>query len=102
MFGTIARMKVQPGRDRELIDLGERWTRERAAATGQLAELVFKLDAHPDEYMLVGIFTDREAYYANAADPETDRWYRAMRELIVADPEWNDGEVVFALDVRGI
>ena len=39
---------------------------------------------------------DRDAYRANASDPEQDRWYRRMREHLDADPEWTDGELVYA------
>ena len=94
MFGTVARVTVAPGDETEFIEAGEAWVRERSSSTGQVAEYVFKLEGRPGEYILVGIFTDRDTYYANAADPETDRWYQRMRALLVADPEWNDGEVV--------
>jgi len=85
---------VQPGHEEEFIAIGEQWTNERGEATGQVAEYVFKSDGRPGEYYLIGIFRDREHYYANAQDPETDRWYRRMRETLAADPEWHDGEVV--------
>jgi quinol monooxygenase YgiN len=94
MFGTIARVKVKPGMEHEFIALAERWTRERGAASGQISEQVFKLEDRQNEYMFVGIFTDRDTYFQNANDPETDRWYRKMRATLTADPEWNDGEVV--------
>ena len=50
----------------------------------------------PDELILVAVFRDRESYRANADDPEQDKWYRQLREHLQADPEWTDGEVVFA------
>ena len=31
----------------------------------------------------------------NGRDPEEDRWYRQLRALLEADPEWEDGEIVF-------
>ena len=96
MFGTIARVRVQPGQDEELRHIGEAWTTAMDPSAGHIAEYVFKLENSADEYMIVGICKDRDAYFRHANDPETDRWYRRMRELLVADPEWNDGEVVQA------
>jgi quinol monooxygenase YgiN len=102
MFGTIARVTVQPGKEQEFLAIGEQWTKERGEATGQVAEYVFRSDGRSGEYYLVGIFRDRETYDANARDLETDRWYRRMRETLTADPEWHDGEVVQAARLGGI
>src|SRR5258708_28672857 len=35
-------------------------------------------------------FKDREKYYANAARPETDQWYRKMVGYLEAEPTWFD------------
>jgi quinol monooxygenase YgiN len=104
MYGTIARVTVQQGKEEEFLTIIERWARERGEATGQVSEQVFKADARPREYLVVGIFADRDTYVTNARDPETDRWYRRMRAVLEADPEWNDGEVVqsFAFGGAGI
>ena len=102
MFGTVAHVVVQPGKEQEFLAIGEQWTRERGEATGETAEYVFQLEGRPREYLIVGIFADREAYYTNAKDPETDRWYRRMRATLEADPEWKDGEVIQQQILRGI
>jgi quinol monooxygenase YgiN len=102
MFGTVARVVVQPGREQEFLAIGEQWTRERGASTGQVAEYVFRVEGRSREYLLVGIFADRETYDTNAKDPETDRWYQRMRAILETDPEWNDGEVVQSQMLRGI
>lgn len=102
MFGTVARVTVQPGKESEFLAIGEQWARERGASTGETASYVFKLEERAREYFIIGVFTDREAYYANANDPETDRWYRRMRATLEADPEWNDGEVTQTLALNGI
>jgi quinol monooxygenase YgiN len=94
MFGTVARLRVKPGAAQDLINLGEKWGRERGAATGQVAQYLFRLDSHPDEFMLVAAFRSRDAYRKNADDPETDRRYQEMRKLLQSDPEWNDGEII--------
>jgi len=102
MFGTIARVTVQPGKEQEFLAIGEAWTQERGESTGQVAEYVFKAEERPREYLLVGIFRDRATYLANAKNPETDRWYQRMRAVLEADPEWNDGEVVQSMILGGI
>jgi quinol monooxygenase YgiN len=102
MFGTIARVTVQEGKEAEFLTITEQWTRERGEATGQVAEYVFKAEGRPREYFLAGIFSDRARYVTNAQDPETDRWYRRMRAVLAADPAWNDGEVVYSLVLSGI
>jgi hypothetical protein len=64
--------------------------------------MIFKLDNSPDEYIIVAAFPDRETYFANAGHPSTNESYQQMRELLVADPEWNDGEIVDMLGIGGI
>jgi hypothetical protein len=53
-------------------------------------------DERQDELILIAIFRDRDSYRANASNPEQDRGYRQMREHLAADPEWTDGEPVYA------
>ena len=54
------------------------------------------MDADPRTLMLVVAFTDREAYHANAASPEQHQRYLRYRELLEAEPEWHDGEIIFS------
>ena len=58
MYGTIARMRVKPGKEAELAQFG----REAAPEIpGLVFEHIFKMDADPNEYMLVVAFTDKAA-----------------------------------------
>jgi hypothetical protein len=41
MYGTIARIKIDPSKLRELIDLGQRM----GTAPGQIARYVYQMDA---------------------------------------------------------
>jgi quinol monooxygenase YgiN len=102
MFGTVARIKIKPGMDEAITKLGATWARDEYERSGQLAEMIFKLENSPDEYIIVAAFPDREAYFANAEHPNTHRNYERLRELLVADPEWNDGEIVDMLGSGGI
>ena len=54
------------------------------------------MDAHDTEYYLVVMFKDRDTYRRNAEGPVPDRRYPEMRELLTADTEWHDGEVVWS------
>ncbi len=42
------------------------------------------------------VFASEEAYRRNAESPAMDVSYRRLRELMVDDAEWHDGEVIFA------
>ena len=95
MYGTIFRMKVKPGKRRELLAAFEKWEKERKPkVSGVIASLVLKTDKAPDEFFGVAVFTDKASYTANANDPAQDKWYKQMRSLLQSDPEWNDGEYI--------
>jgi len=99
MYGTIFRFQVKPGREADVMQLmaGEAPGTEegdRLKGAGMRASYLFKLDN--GGYMGVAVFEDKERYVANANDPAQDQWYRRFRDMIQADPEWNDGEIVAA------
>lgn len=100
MFGTVARIKVKPGMGEQLTELGKKWVRDDYERSGQIAEMIFKLENSPDEYIVVVAFPNRESYFANAEHPGTHASYQQMRDLLVADPEWNDGEIVDSLGIH--
>jgi hypothetical protein len=96
VYGTVFRMKIKAGMDRELLAAFEQWERERKPkVAGAAASLLLKSDKASGEYLGVAVFRDKESYLANAKDPEQDKWYRQLRLLLQSDPEWNDGEYVF-------
>jgi quinol monooxygenase YgiN len=90
MYGTIARVKIDPAKVEELKTLGRRI----GVAPGQIARYVYQIDANPGELFLVVVFESREAYWANARSPEQNQRFQEMRALMLADPEWHDGEIV--------
>jgi quinol monooxygenase YgiN len=92
MYGTIARMRVRPdsgGLDQVMRSLMEQ------IIPGHLATYVVRSDDDPNELYLTVLFESRAAYVANAESPEQDARYRELRQLLAADPEWHDGEVVY-------
>ncbi len=94
MYGTVARMRLLPGTEAEMVRLGKEY--EGLGIPGYLATYVYKLDGAEDEYIMAVLFDSRESYHANAANPEQHTRFERMRALMAADPEWSDGEVIYA------
>jgi heme-degrading monooxygenase HmoA len=95
MYGTVARMRLKPGQEQKLKEISDRQNQEAANEKGYVGELVYKLDKGGNEYILAVVFEDKDSYVANANDPEQHKRYMEYRELLDADPEWNDGEIVY-------
>ncbi|TMC13957.1 MAG: hypothetical protein E6J29_04905 [Chloroflexi bacterium] len=92
MFGTIAKMKFKPGSVEKMQASMKEF--EGRQVKGFLFNTVYRSQADPDEVWLVIGFEDEASYRANADNPETDRMARQMQEMMVAPPEWHDGEIV--------
>lgn len=96
MYGSIFRMRVIPGQEGKLIEALEKWEAERKPKVdGAIANLLLKADKSPDEYIGVAVFKDQASYRANAEDPEQDKWFQQMRQLLQSDVKWEDGDYVF-------
>jgi quinol monooxygenase YgiN len=98
MFGTIFYMRPRPGMEKAIEDLVRREDRERGRPAGAIAVYLFRPRSRPGELAGVAVFDSETSYRRNADDPEQDRWYRQLRDLLEADPEWNDGDVLVALN----
>ena len=95
MYGTIIRLKVKPGFDEKVVELFEQWNRDRKPnVDGALNGYLMRPDGKADEFVGVALFRDRASYEANASNPEQDRWFRKLRETLLSDPQWEDGEYV--------
>lgn len=95
MFGTIFHMRPKAGQENAIIALFEEWNRvRRPKVKGAVAGYVLRPEKKTGELIGMGIFSDRDTYLANANDPEQDQWYRRIRDLLEADPTWEDGEVI--------
>jgi hypothetical protein len=96
MYGTVATLKAKPGTGDQLASLAQTWWRERGPnIPGIVGTVVYRTDRDPNEYILVALARSKEEYFANAADPEQDRWYQQIRALLESDPVWTDGEIIF-------
>ena len=61
---------------------------------GAIGGYLFKPDNRAGELIGFAVFSDKDSYVANADDPDQDRWFRRLRDLLEADPTWEDGEYV--------
>ncbi len=93
MYGTVARLRVKPGMQAKLEQDMAQY--EQVKVPGFVSTMVYRMDRDPNEIYLVVAFEDKKSYHANAGDPKQDERYKAMRELLEADPEWHDGEIVW-------
>jgi heme-degrading monooxygenase HmoA len=94
MYGTVARMRLKPGAEQQMTALMAEY--DGTKVPGFKGELVYRSDRDPDEYFMAVVFDSKEAYQANADSPEQHQRYLRYRELLTADPEWHDGQVVFS------
>jgi quinol monooxygenase YgiN len=98
MFGTIYQMKPRAGQEQAVADHLRRWDRERrASVSGAVAGYLFRSKEQPDVLVGVAVFDSEESYRKNADDPAQGRWYNELRQMLQADPDWNDGDVLVAI-----
>lgn len=93
MYGTVARIRVKPGMEAEL--LRQVHEEDRARIPGYIGQYVYRMDADANVYLVAVLFEDREAYFANANSQEQHARYLAMLPLLEGEPEWHDGEIVY-------
>jgi hypothetical protein len=88
-------MRVRPGKAAAALDLVNEWNRNfRPNIRGAVGTYLLMADADPDVLIGTVIFADRRSYRQNAESPTQDAWFRRMRELLVEDPQWEDGEYI--------
>jgi heme-degrading monooxygenase HmoA len=92
LYGTVAKMKLKPGAEDKMMKAMENGP--EGGPEGHVATYVFKSDADPNVHFVATVFESRSAYKKFADSPEQDKRFHQMRELLAADPEWHDGEVV--------
>ncbi len=94
MYGTVARIKVKPGKFAEGLKEMEKQSQE-AAGEGAVEVMVYRSDNDPNELYMIAVFEDKEKYFANAERPETNANYEKMAQFFASEPEWHDGEVIY-------
>lgn len=94
MYGTVSRYRIKPGSEATLLALSHELSAD--PPPGFVGAYMYRLDAGNDEYITAAVYTDRETYRRNADDPRQQRWFERVREHLVGDPTWEDGEIVDA------
>ncbi len=96
MYGTVYRFRPLPGKEEDVLDYHRRWKAERwPHVSGFVTEYIYRSASKAGEYVGAAVFESKEAMERTSQDPEADRWYRQFRSLLEADPEWEDGEIIF-------
>jgi quinol monooxygenase YgiN len=90
MYGTVAKIIVKPGQ----LNTLKTFMSTQKKHPGSVSVFLYQLDRDPDLVYMAAIFESKEAYFANADRPEMNAEFEAMMKYLVAEPEWNDGEVV--------
>jgi heme-degrading monooxygenase HmoA len=98
MYGTIGHYRVKPGMEGQLVE--QLRVFEAAKVPGTIAVYTYRMDADPNDYYIAVVFASKEAYWANAQSPEQDARYRQLLPLLEREPEWRDGEIIYALQAQ--
>ena len=94
MYGTIAKMRVKAGAEQEFMRISQET--ESVPIDGVVAVYVYQMDKDSREFYMVVVFESRESYVANANSPEQHQRFLQMMAVLESEPEWHDGNVVFA------
>jgi quinol monooxygenase YgiN len=90
MYGTVAKLTVKPGQ----VDAFNKLMASTQSHPGVVAVYLYQMDEDPNVLYMAAIFSSRDVYFANADRPEMNAEFEKMMQFLVAEPEWNDGEVV--------
>lgn len=95
MYGTIGHFRVKAGMGERLLEIFQQV--EALKLHGSLAAYCYHTDASAQDYYIAVVFTSKEAYYAHAEHPEVVAIDNRLMELLESEPEWHDGEIVYAM-----
>ena len=91
---TSFKFKAKTGERQAVIDIFQRWERERKSKTkGFVRSVLVSKYSDPDEFMVTVVFESKESYDANSNSPEQGDWFTELRSHLTADPDWFDGNL---------
>ena len=95
MYGTIGHFRVKAGMGEQLLDV----LRQVGDLNlpGSVAAYCYRADTSVQDYYIAVVFTSNEAYFAHAEHPEVAALDNRLMELLESEPEWHDGEIVYAM-----
>src|ERR1700730_2315497 len=85
MYGTVARIKLLPGKEASMM--AETQGYPDLMIDGFIANSVYKADAGDDEYWLAVVFENKEKYFANADSPEQGERLQRLLALMEEEPQ---------------
>lgn len=94
-YGTVARTRVKPGKQDELLALMRSY--DDLDIPGMKFAMMYQSDEDPEVYWMAVAFESKEAYHANANDPVQNERYAKQAALMAEEPQWHDGEIVHML-----
>ena len=95
MYATIARMRLKPGRESSFRDYLKKY--EESILPGHVATYVSKLDGESNTYHVLAVFENKALSDAAEKISEQDARFEPFFALLDGDPEWNEGEIVYAM-----
>jgi quinol monooxygenase YgiN len=95
MYGTIGHFHVKAGMERQLLEALR--SVGNLNLPGAVAAYCYRPDESAEHYYIAVVFTSKEAYFAHAKNPEVAIIDDQLMELLECEPEWHDGEVVYAM-----
>ncbi len=95
MYGTIGHFQVKAGMEGQLLEALRQVG--NLNLPGSVAAYCYCADASSQDYYVAVVFTDKETYFAHARHPEVAVIDERLMKLLEGEPEWHDGEVVYAM-----
>jgi hypothetical protein len=95
MYGTIGHFQVKAGMEDQLIEALRQVG--NLNLPGSIAAYCYHADASERDYYIAVVFSDKETYFAHAQHPEVAAIDERLMGLLECEPDWRDGEVVYAM-----
>ncbi len=93
MYGTVARLHIKPGMLDRFQELAKGY--EELEVPGYLGTTIYLTNAATNELHMAVVFESKAEYDKNSDAPEQAERYSQMAEMLLGEPEWHDGEIVY-------
>ena len=91
-YGTVARYRVKPGHEEQLLEQMKGF--EASPPAGWIYTTMFRSTADANDLWMSVVFESEELYKKNADSSGMATQYGAMLEHLQGEPEWHDGHVI--------
>ena len=98
MYGMFYHLQPRQGQQQVVLDHLFRWEQEHLPQVtgyvgGYVLEPPVKVLSAPGDILLIVVFDSQAAYTRHRDDPEQDRWYQHLQDLLEHAPQWHEGEI---------